>query len=179
MWILQFTCYWQIYTLLFVHWVRSQRSHWYLVITHVIGLFKAMSCVRVFLACIFNLVYYIILPPPRQPSGRVLASSATGSGFNPLSRTASYQRRYKYGTTSSLVWPSTLKREILALSEDLRQNKNCIPICIRLLLYHNYSNKTDSFVMVTADAPAISLFNTNSSLRTRVLLHYIISWMQA
>jgi len=33
--------------------------------------------------------------------------------------------------------------------------------------------------MVTADAPAISLFNTNSSLRTRVLLHYIISWMQA
>ena len=29
------------------------------------------------------------VPPPRQPSGRVLASSAGGPGFNPQSRTAS------------------------------------------------------------------------------------------
>jgi len=34
-------------------------------------------------------------------SGRVLASSAGGPGFNPKSRTASYQRRYKNGTSSS------------------------------------------------------------------------------
>ena len=31
-----------------------------------------------------------------------------------------HQRRYKNGTSSSLVWHSTLKREILALSEELR-----------------------------------------------------------
>ena len=43
------------------------------------------------------------LPPPRCPSGRVLPSSAGGPGFNPLTRTASYQRRYKNGTSSSLV----------------------------------------------------------------------------
>ena len=41
--------------------------------------------------------------PPRWPSGRVLASSAGGHGFNPQSRTASYQRRYKNGTSSALV----------------------------------------------------------------------------
>ena len=41
--------------------------------------------------------------PPRYPSGRVLASSAGGPRFNPQSRTASYQRRYKNGTSSSLV----------------------------------------------------------------------------
>ena len=34
-------------------------------------------------------------------SGRVLASMAGGPGFNPKSRTASYQRRYKNGTSSS------------------------------------------------------------------------------
>ena len=44
-----------------------------------------------------------LLPPPRYPSGRVLASRAGGPGFNPQSRTASYQRRYKNGTSSSLV----------------------------------------------------------------------------
>ena len=33
-------------------------------------------------------------PPPRYPNGRVLASSAGGPGFNPQSRTASYQIRY-------------------------------------------------------------------------------------
>jgi len=34
----------------------------------------------------------------------VLASSAGGPGFNPQSRTASYQRRYKKnGTSSALV----------------------------------------------------------------------------
>ena len=60
--------------------------------------------------------------PPRQPSGRVLASSAGGPGFNPQSRTASYLRRYKNGTSSTLVQHSTLKREILilALSRELR-----------------------------------------------------------
>ena len=41
--------------------------------------------------------------PPRQLSGRVLASSAGSPGFNPQSRTASYQRRYKNGTSRSLV----------------------------------------------------------------------------
>ena len=47
---------------------------------------------------------------PRQPRGRVLSSSAGGPGFNPPTRTASYQRRYKNGTSSSLVWHSTLKK---------------------------------------------------------------------
>jgi len=42
--------------------------------------------------------------------------SEGGPGFNPQSWTASYQRRYKNGTHSSLVKHSTLKREIL---EDL------------------------------------------------------------
>ena len=42
-------------------------------------------------------------PLPRKPSGRVLASSAGGPGFNPQSRTASYQIRYKNGTTVPVV----------------------------------------------------------------------------
>ena len=42
-------------------------------------------------------------PPPRYPSGTVPASSAGGPGFNPQSRTAPYQRRYKNGTSSALV----------------------------------------------------------------------------
>ena len=42
------------------------------------------------------------------------------SRVNPQSRTASFQRRYKNGISSSLVQHSTLKREILALSQDLR-----------------------------------------------------------
>ena len=50
----------------------------------------------------------------------MLASSAWGPGFTPQSKTASYQRRYKNGTSSSLVWHSTLKREIPALSEESR-----------------------------------------------------------
>jgi len=33
----------------------------------------------------------------------VLASGAGGPGFNPQSRIASYQRRYKNGTSDSLV----------------------------------------------------------------------------
>ena len=33
--------------------------------------------------------------------------------------TASYQSRYKNGTSSSLVWQTTLKRELLAPSEEL------------------------------------------------------------
>ena len=36
-----------------------------------------------------------------EPSDRVLVSG--GPGFNPQSRTASYQRRYKNGTSSALV----------------------------------------------------------------------------
>ena len=39
------------------------------------------------------------LPRPRYPSGRVLVSSAGGPGLNPQS----HQRRYKNGTSSSLV----------------------------------------------------------------------------
>jgi len=35
-------------------------------------------------------------------SVKLLASSAGGPGFNPQSRTAPYQRRYKNGTSSSL-----------------------------------------------------------------------------
>ena len=42
-------------------------------------------------------------PPLRWPSDIVLASSAGGPGFNPQSTTASYQRRYKNGTSSALV----------------------------------------------------------------------------
>ena len=41
----------------------------------------------------------------------MLASSAGGTGSNPQSRTASYQILYKDGTSSSLVWHSTLKKE--------------------------------------------------------------------
>ena len=48
----------------------------------------------------------------------VLASSVVGPGFNPQSRTVSYERYYKNGTSSSLVWHSTLKREKLVLSEE-------------------------------------------------------------
>ena len=57
----------------------------------------------VFLPRIFVYIFNVITPPPQQPSGRVLVSSAGGPGFNPQSRTASYQRRYKNGTSSSLV----------------------------------------------------------------------------
>ena len=53
-----------------------------------------------------NIGVYSSQPPPRQPSGRELASSA---GFNPPTRTESYQRRNKNGTSSFLVWYSTLK----------------------------------------------------------------------
>ena len=35
------------------------------------------------------------LSPPRYPSGNMLASNAGGIGFNPESRTASFQRRYQ------------------------------------------------------------------------------------
>ena len=59
------------------------------------------------------LVWYcmrtLTVPPPPQPSSIVLAQSAGGPVFNPQSRTASYQRRYKNGTSSSLVQHSTFK----------------------------------------------------------------------
>ena len=42
-------------------------------------------------------------PHLRYPSGRVLALSGGGPGFNPQARTASYQKCYKLGTSSSLV----------------------------------------------------------------------------
>ena len=48
---------------------------------------------------------------PRKPSDRVLASSVGGPGFNPQSRTVSYQRHYKNGTSSFLVQHSTFERE--------------------------------------------------------------------
>ena len=47
-----------------------------------------------------------------------MASMVGGPGFNSQSKTTSYQRSYKNGTSSSLVWHSTFKREILALSEE-------------------------------------------------------------
>ena len=54
---------------------------------------------------VVNKLVFILLwvPPPCEPSGRVLASSAGGPGFNPQSRTVSYQRRCKNGTSSALV----------------------------------------------------------------------------
>ena len=64
-----------------------------------------------------SVVSKLLIPPPQQPSGRVLALSAGGPGFNPQSRTESYQRRYKNGNSSSPVWFETLKR---ALSQELR-----------------------------------------------------------
>ena len=70
-------------------------------------------------------IQFLSTKPSPQPSGRVLASRAGGSAFNPQSRTASYQRRYNNGTSSSLVWHSTLKRKILALSQELRQENKC------------------------------------------------------
>ena len=61
---------------------------------------------------------------PTRCRGRVLTSSTGRPGFNPQSRTASYQRRYKNGTSSTLIQHSTLKREKLALSQELRQELN-------------------------------------------------------
>ena len=55
----------------------------------------------------------------------MLASSGGGPGFNPQSRTVSYQRRYKNGTSIALVLHSTLKREILALSQELKSENKC------------------------------------------------------
>ena len=46
-------------------------------------------------------------PPPRQPSGRVLAPSTGGPGFNPQAR--------KYGTSSCLVWQQHSMHYILCL----------------------------------------------------------------
>ena len=48
-------------------------------------------------------VEQIILLLYRLLDCRVLASSAGGPGFNPESRSVSYQRCYKNGTSSSLV----------------------------------------------------------------------------
>ena len=45
----------------------------------------------------------------REPSGRVLASSAGGPGFNPQSKTVSFERRYKIGPVVSLVSTEHLK----------------------------------------------------------------------
>ena len=72
----------------------------------------------------YHTKHMLCLPPPRQPSGIVLASSAGGPGFNPQSRTASYQIRYNNGTSSSLIWHAILNSEILAFSEEYRQDKN-------------------------------------------------------
>jgi len=49
----------------------------------------------------------------------VLASSAEGSGFNPPSRTASCQRRYIFGTRSSLVKHWTLKGKTGSFSKKI------------------------------------------------------------
>ena len=72
-----------------------------------------------------HLMFYIshlfnYTPPPRYPSGIVLASSAGGPGFNHQSRTASYQRRYKNGTSSALFSTEHSKGKILALSQESR-----------------------------------------------------------
>ena len=43
-----------------------------------------------------SLSFYLqVLLSPRQPSGRVLASSAGGPAFSPQSKNAPYQRSYK------------------------------------------------------------------------------------
>ena len=62
-----------------------------------------LNAVQKGIYCKDSHIKLFILIPPREPSGIVLASSAGGPGFNPQSRTASYQRRYKNGTSSSLV----------------------------------------------------------------------------
>ena len=54
----------------------------------------------------------------------VLASSARGPGFNPQSRTASYQRRNKNGTSSSLVLHSTLKGKCWLFLKNQDRKKN-------------------------------------------------------
>ena len=87
-------------------------------------LVRLPNSLRIDFWCISSITEFT-KPPIRQPSGIVLVSSAGGPVFNPQSITASYQRRYKKGTSSSLLWHSTLKREILALSEELRQDKKC------------------------------------------------------
>ena len=67
----------------------------------------------------------LCLPPPRYPSGIVLALSAGDPGFNPQSRIASYQRRYKNDTSSALFSTEHSKGKILALSQELRtQNRH-------------------------------------------------------
>jgi len=50
-----------------------------------------------------NSHFTLFKPPPRQSSGRVLASSAGGPMFNPQPRNMSYQRHYKNDTSSSLT----------------------------------------------------------------------------
>ena len=65
--------------------------------------FLAFFRFQSFLEVFYDAGYTVEIPPPRQPSGIVLASSAGGPGFNLQSRTASYQRRYKNGTSSTLV----------------------------------------------------------------------------
>ena len=67
----------------------------------------------------FEIILFIS-PPPRQPSGIVLASSAGRPGFNPQSRTASYQRRYKMVPVVPLFSTEHSKGKILAFSQELR-----------------------------------------------------------
>ena len=55
---------------------------------------------------------------------RVLASSAGGPGFNPKSRTVSYQRHYKNGTNSSLVQHSTFNGKYWLLWQGWKKNSN-------------------------------------------------------
>ena len=54
----------------------------------------------------------------------MLASSAGGPGFNPRTRTASYQRRNKNGTSSSLVWHSTSKGKCWLFLKNQDREKN-------------------------------------------------------
>ena len=54
------------------------------------------------------------------PSGIVLSSSAEGPGFNPQSRTASYQDVIKMVPVAPLFSTEHSKGKILALSQEVR-----------------------------------------------------------
>jgi len=59
------------------------------------------------------------------PSWLYCTSSAGGPGFNPQSKTASYQRRYKNDTNSSLVWHSTLKKGNTGSYSSIKIGQKC------------------------------------------------------
>ena len=72
---------------------------------------------------ILTIIYILLIGGWLNLEDRLLDSLVVECWFNPQSRTASYQRLNKNGTSSSLVWHSILKREVLALYKVLRFTK--------------------------------------------------------